>query len=626
MCNHHYSLVTLALIAFLFLACKEEPYVPVSYLTVIPATVEIMEGEETDLSVWIRPDDATDKTVSWSSRNPSLVQVDPNGHVITLAPGETTIVAQVTDKTAECHITILRSPYNTRITFSDPGVESALVAAFDANGDGWISEGEASDVTTMEGVFGDRKDFRSFDEFRYFTHITRLPDHFFENWSSLQSIVLPGALKEIGERAFAGCSNLLELSLPDGVSRIGDSAFSGCRQLTSFRVPKDIEILPPSMLEGCSGLLSVVLPEKVRWIRERAFAGCSGLKGMDLGYALLRIDCGAFAECTSLVSLHLPASVTEIAEDLFSGCTALTDCPVYVGVKTIGAGAFRNCRALPELFLPESVESIGAEAFLGCSSLSWIRTERRIPAAGADAMFGDTGTCPVEIPVEGWDLYRAEPNWNLYESRFSLILHVASPEPVDLGLSVKWASFNVGATVPEEFGMYFAWGETEEKNDYSWARYRWCRSKNDELFPYELIKYNYDSKWGIVDDLDVLEPADDAAHIKLGGTWRMPTAEEMQELLAHCLFRKMTLNGVKGFKCSSLVKGYEDQWIFFPNAGAANGESYYVDGNYAHYATATLDRGSSTPRYAKVLKYSVSYVYFDSVIRHCGISVRAVCP
>ena len=292
MCNHHYSLVTLALIAFLFLACKEEPYVPVSYLTVIPATVEIMEGEQTSLSVWIRPDDATDKTVSWSSRNPSLVLVDPNGHVITLAPGETTIVAQVTDKTAECHITILRSPYNSRITFSDPGVESALVAAFDANGDGWISEGEASDVTTIEGVFGDRKDFRSFDEFRYFTHITRLPDHFFENWSSLQSIVLPGALKEIGERAFAGCSNLLELSLPDGVSRIGDSAFSGCRQLTSFRVPKDIEILPPSMLEGCSGLLSVVLPDKVRWIRERAFAGCSGLKGMDLGHALLRIDCG----------------------------------------------------------------------------------------------------------------------------------------------------------------------------------------------------------------------------------------------------------------------------------------------------------------------------------------------
>ena len=83
------------------------------------------------------------------------------------------------------------------------------------------------------------------------------------------------------------------------------------------------------------------------------------------------------------------------------------------------------------------------------------------------------------------------------------IVPTPEPEYVDLSLSVKWATFNIGATSPEEYGDYFAWGETEPKDKYSWATYKWGTSSN-------LIKYN------TTDGKTILEPADDAATVNWG--------------------------------------------------------------------------------------------------------------
>ena len=135
------------------------------------------------------------------------------------------------------------------------------------------------------------------------------------------------------------------------------------------------------------------------------------------------------------------------------------------------------------------------------------------------------------------------------------ILPPPVPEYVDLGLSVKWATFNVGARAPEYYGDYFAWGETEPKEEYSWATYKWCDGTKDNV-----TKYNK------TDSLTTLEPEDDAAHVHWGNKWRMPTKEELQELIDSCQWERTTVNEVRG----NTVTGPNGNSIFIPLAGSYN--------------------------------------------------------
>ena len=153
-------------------------------------------------------------------------------------------------------------------------------------------------------------------------------------------------------------------------------------------------------------------------------------------------------------------------------------------------------------------------------------------------------------------------------------------EAVDLGLSVKWASFNVGATKPEEYGGYYAWGETEEKNDYSWNTYKWCGGSKTTM-----TKYCTDSYYGAVDGSLALAPEDDVAHVKWGGDWRMPTVEEMQELIAYCTWKWVAVDDVFGY----MVTGSNGNSIFMPAAGYRNGTELYNCGNYGYYWGGTLN-------------------------------------
>ena len=102
-------------------------------------------------------------------------------------------------------------------------------------------------------------------------------------------------------------------------------------------------------------------------------------------------------------------------------------------------------------------------------------------------------------------------------------------EYVNLGLSVKWATCNVGASSPEEYGDYFAWGEVEPKSIYDFSTYKYCNGSETTL-----TKYNYSSSYGTVDNKTTLELSDDAARANWGGSWRMPTDAELTELREQC--------------------------------------------------------------------------------------------
>ncbi|MCI7399777.1 MAG: hypothetical protein MSH57_05150 [Prevotella sp.] len=139
---------------------------------------------------------------------------------------------------------------------------------------------------------------------------------------------------------------------------------------------------------------------------------------------------------------------------------------------------------------------------------------------------------------------------------------------VDLGLpsGLKWAKFNIGANAPEEHGGYFAWGETTEKNVYSWGWYL-CQQSECGTWADPFIK-NYQSAGTYI-----LGPAYDAAHIQWGGRWRMPTDEDFKELKENCSCEKTTVNGVSGYRYT----GWNGNSIFLPDGQIKNGTNLTSD-------------------------------------------------
>ena len=199
----------------------------------------------------------------------------------------------------------------------------------------------------------------------------------------------------------------------------------------------------------------------------------------------------------------------------------------------------------------------------------------------------------------------------------TITVTLPEPEYVDLGLSVKWATCNIGASSPEEYGNYYAWGETETKSSYTWTNYKWC---NNGSFK-NLTKYNTDSYYGDVDNITILAPEDDIAHITLGGNWRMPTTDEMNELIQYCTWHWTTLNGVYGCVFTSKKVGYMNCSIFLP-AGGYYQDSKLNEGSYGNYWTSSL--GGTKPGNGSYLYFSSSNAGMGSADRSLGYRIRPV--
>ncbi len=188
---------------------------------------------------------------------------------------------------------------------------------------------------------------------------------------------------------------------------------------------------------------------------------------------------------------------------------------------------------------------------------------------------------------------------------------------VDLGLpsGLLWATCNVGAENPEDYGNYYAWGETTTKSNYSWSTYKYGSNYD------ALTKYNTDSYYGTVDNKTVLDLADDAAHVNWGGAWRMPTEEEIGELVNNCTTEWTSINGVYGRKVTSNIN---NNYIFLPAAGDRLDSSLNDDGSLGYYWSSSLL--SDYPYYAWYLRFSSSDFDRGNYFRYYGQSVRAVCP
>ena len=192
---------------------------------------------------------------------------------------------------------------------------------------------------------------------------------------------------------------------------------------------------------------------------------------------------------------------------------------------------------------------------------------------------------------------------------------------IDLGLSVKWASCNVGATRPEQYGDYFAWGEVEPKTTYSWSTYKYCNGSYSNMTKY-CNNSNYGNN-GFTDNKTVLNPEDDVATAHWGGAWRMPTIAEQVELEDNCAWTWTIQKGVNGYK----VVGPNGNSIFLPAAGIMDegtlGSAGSRAGSYGYYWSSSLS--GDTPRDAYDVYFESGYVGYGDVYRYCGFTVRPVC-
>ncbi len=171
------------------------------------------------------------------------------------------------------------------------------------------------------------------------------------------------------------------------------------------------------------------------------------------------------------------------------------------------------------------------------------------------------------------------------------------PHAIDLGLGVKWSCCNVGANLPEEYGDYFAWGETKPKSEYT--------EENSVTWKKSLGDICGNAQY-------------DAARANWGGSWRMPTISDLVELQNQCSLKWTIQNGVNG----RLVTGPNGNSIFLPAAGRRYGTSLYLVGEYGNYWSSS-PYGSVTQR-AYSLLFDSSYFGWSLDSRLNGLSVRPV--
>ena len=291
--------------------------------------------------------------------------------------------------------------------------------------------------------------------------VTSIEANAFDDYSSLSSVTIPNSVTSIGGGAFSRCSSLSSVTIPSGVTSIGSNAFDRCSSLSSVTIPNSVTIIQPNTFKSCSRLSSVTLPSGLTSIGNSAFTSCSSLSSVTIPNSVTSIGVNTFQSCTSLSSVTLPSGLTSIGNSAFQSCSSLSSVTIPSGVTSIGGNAFRSCSSLSSvtipsgvtsiengvfwdsgletITLPSGVISIGSAAFMGCNKLTSFTCLSINPPALAYNALTISNNCPIYVPAESVDAYKAAPNWSAIKNRIQAI-----PSPS----SQQWVSVSSGDNIP----------------------------------------------------------------------------------------------------------------------------------------------------------------------------------
>ena len=363
----------------------------------------------------------------------------------------------------------------------------------------------------------------------------------------------------------------------------------------------------------------------------------------------------AYAEKSFGLGANTMVAVTSSSDDFFLPFKNLCG---YLVVKLYGEGTVRSItlkgndgekiagKATVVAKYGEDPQTTVSETATDCITVD-CGEDGVVHGATADAATDFWLCIPPVTLRQGFTVTMTDVNGKIFEKRVSssktisrniintlsaLKISFASahnvPEMVDLGLpsGIKWASCNLGASKPEEYGSYYQWGGLQDVTDTSiYLDYSNCPYHKGSSSSTGWTKYipsNMSSYWsdsGSPDNKTVLDPEDDVAHETLGGKWRIPTNAEFQELIDNCTSEWRTLGGVKGRKFTSKKNGNS---IFLPAAGYRGNDYLDSAGSYGHYWSSSLYAGY--PSYAYLMYFGSGYVNTNSYYRYYGRSVRPV--
>ena len=224
------------------------------------------------------------------------------------------------------------------------------------------------------------------------------------------------ALKAIIQRSPAS------IDIPDGTTSIAASAFTNYSDLTSVSIPDSVISIGENAFTNCSGLTgSIDIPDSVTTIGDSAFYNCGGLTTCTIGSGVTTIGQGAFTNCSGLTSINIPNGVTSIGNSAFSNCGSLTSIGIPDSVVSIDSYSFSYCSSLTSVTIGSGVTSIGYYVFTNCSGLTSITINATIPPTLASGVFTNTNNCPIYVPEDSVDTYKAASGWSTYSSRIQAI-------------------------------------------------------------------------------------------------------------------------------------------------------------------------------------------------------------
>ena len=473
---------------------------------------------------------------------------------------------------------------------------------------------------------------------------------------NLATVKIGNGLSDIREYTFFKCYALSNLTIGNSVKTIGSLAFYSCRSLDHVNIPNSVESIASEAFESCTGLNKLTLGNSLKSIGTGAFQNCTSLTNINFPHSLIVIGSNAFSE-TSITSVVLPNSLKEIWDNAFSECTSLTTLSIPANIREVRCYSFLDCVNLEtirsyvvdpddayfETYCFMGVPKSTCVVYVPKGSLAayqnhhiWrefthivempdglkgdVNGDGEVTVADVNAVIniilgGNGNTVAADVNGDH-EISIADVNIII-----NIILGGSAPsqnhEYVDLGLpsGTLWATCNIGANKPEEYGDYFAWGETAPKQSYTWDTYKWCNGRDDWLTKYCTITgYGYNA---FTDGKTELDPEDDAAYVNWGTSWRMPSREQMQELKTKCSWIWTMKNGVYG----QLFTGSNGNTLFLPSAGFL-GEYTLFEASNGYSWSRTLGVSRSSTAFSQ--GFDLEDVFWGENLRYYGFSVRAV--
>ena len=288
---------------------------------------------------------------------------------------------------------------------------------------------EKQEYYNFDYAFADNEDLRSITLPEGVTSLTGT----FKNCTSLESVIIPDCVTEIGDYAFYYCDSLTSVTIPDSVTSIGSYAFYYCDSLTSITIPDGVTTIGDSAFYYCDSLTSITIPDSVTEIGEKAFLGCTSLGSVTIPNGVTSIRDQTFQYCR-LTSITIPDSVTSIGEDAFNSCwlvrvyisdiaawcricfdnyysnplyyaydlylngKSVTNLVIPDGVTEIGSYSFSGYTSLTSVTIPDSVTEIGDYAFYYCDSLTSVTIPDSVTSIGSYAFEHCYSLTSITIP------------------------------------------------------------------------------------------------------------------------------------------------------------------------------------------------------------------------------------